>query len=175
MCTFVSKCDLLVSLWLDISRAHSPGIAVPSFSGTQRFNMSCHTPSPRGHSILASPNSTLNDTALLPEMEPILPDLCIEQLWTETSAISRSAEFCYAESMKLLLMFVLKSVLYPCYREKGCQASKVFITSDLCENRYLCFLVESHQQLRWMCVLFIYFASTIMGKTFFAFLLLNFF
>uniref|UniRef100_A0A9J8D0C1 Anaphase-promoting complex subunit 1 n=1 Tax=Cyprinus carpio carpio TaxID=630221 RepID=A0A9J8D0C1_CYPCA len=103
-----------------LSRAHSPGVAVPSFSGAQRFNISCHTPSPRGHSILASPNSTLNDTALLPEMEPILPDLCIEQLWTETSAISR---------------------------EKGCQASKVFITSDLCENRYLCFLVESHQQL----------------------------
>ncbi|XP_067276723.1 anaphase-promoting complex subunit 1 isoform X1 [Pseudorasbora parva] len=109
-----------------LSRAHSPGIAVPSFSGTQRFNMSCHTPSPRGHSILASPNSTLNETALLPEMEPILPDLCIEQLWTETSAISR---------------------------DKGCQASKVFITSDLCENRYLCFLVESHQQLR--CVKFL--------------------
>uniref|UniRef100_A0A8C1SR90 Anaphase-promoting complex subunit 1 n=1 Tax=Cyprinus carpio TaxID=7962 RepID=A0A8C1SR90_CYPCA len=109
-----------------LSRAHSPGVAVPSFSGAQRFNISCHTPSPRGHSILASPNSTLNDTALLPEMEPILPDLCIEQLWTETSAISR---------------------------EKGCQASKVFITSDLCENRYLCFLVESHQQLR--CVKFL--------------------
>uniref|UniRef100_A0A673NII8 Anaphase-promoting complex subunit 1-like n=1 Tax=Sinocyclocheilus rhinocerous TaxID=307959 RepID=A0A673NII8_9TELE len=109
-----------------LSRAHSPGIAAPSFSGAQRFNMSCHTPSPRGHSILASPNSTLNDTALLQEMEPILPDLCIEQLWTETSAISR---------------------------EKGCQASKVFITSDLCENKYLCFLVESHQQLR--CVKFL--------------------
>uniref|UniRef100_A0A8C1Q1R1 Anaphase-promoting complex subunit 1 n=1 Tax=Cyprinus carpio TaxID=7962 RepID=A0A8C1Q1R1_CYPCA len=109
-----------------LSRAHSPGIAAPSFSGAQRFNMSCHTPSPRGHSILASPNSTLNETALLPEMEPILPDLCIEQLWTETSAISR---------------------------EKGCQAAKVFITSDLCENRYLCFLVESHQQLR--CVKFL--------------------
>lgn len=28
------------------------------------------------------------------------------------------------------------------------QASKVFLTSDLCENRYLCFLVESHQHLR---------------------------
>uniref|UniRef100_A0A671M203 Uncharacterized protein n=1 Tax=Sinocyclocheilus anshuiensis TaxID=1608454 RepID=A0A671M203_9TELE len=109
-----------------LSRAHSPGIAAPSFSGAQRFNMSCHTLSPRGHSTLASPNSTLNDTALLQEMEPILPDLCIEQLWTETSAISR---------------------------EKGCQASKVFITSDLCENRYLCFLVESHQQLR--CVKFL--------------------
>lgn len=80
-------------LLCDVSRAHSPGIAVPSFSGTQRFNMSCHTPSPRGHSILASPNSTLNETALLPEMEPILPDLCVEQLWTETSAISRCTEF----------------------------------------------------------------------------------
>uniref|UniRef100_A0A4W4HBL4 Anaphase-promoting complex subunit 1 n=1 Tax=Electrophorus electricus TaxID=8005 RepID=A0A4W4HBL4_ELEEL len=109
-----------------LSRAHSPGIAAPSFTGAQRFNMSCHSPSPRAHSLLASPNSTLNDTALLPEMEPILPDLCIEQLWSESAAA---------------------------YREKSCQASKVFITSDLCESRYLCFLVESHQQLR--CVKFL--------------------
>uniref|UniRef100_A0A8B9HEI4 Anaphase promoting complex subunit 1 n=1 Tax=Astyanax mexicanus TaxID=7994 RepID=A0A8B9HEI4_ASTMX len=110
-----------------LSRAHSPGIAVPSFSGTQRFNISCHSPSVRGHSLLASPNSTLNDTALLPEMEPILPDLCIEQLWTETATTS--------------------------HREKSSQASRVFITSDLCESKYLCFLVESHQQLR--CVKFL--------------------
>lgn len=33
-------------------------------------------------------------------------------------------------------------------RELNSQASKVFLTSDLCENRYLCFLVESHQHLR---------------------------
>ncbi|XP_066534503.1 anaphase-promoting complex subunit 1 isoform X2 [Hoplias malabaricus] len=109
-----------------LSRAHSPGIAAPSFTGAQRFNVSFHSPSSRGHSLLASPNSTLNDTALLPEMEPILPDLCIEQLWSETTTT---------------------------YREKSCQASKVFITSDLCECRYICFLVESHQQLR--CVKFI--------------------
>ncbi|XP_060727920.1 anaphase-promoting complex subunit 1 isoform X2 [Tachysurus vachellii] len=109
-----------------LSRAHSPGMAAPSFTGAQRFNMSCHSPSARGHSLLTSPNSTLNETALMPEMEPILPDLCIEQLWTETISS---------------------------YREKTCQASKVFITSDLCENRYLCFLVESHQQLR--CVKFL--------------------
>ncbi|XP_017320052.1 anaphase-promoting complex subunit 1 isoform X1 [Ictalurus punctatus] len=109
-----------------LSRAHSPGMAAPSFTGTQRFNVSCHSPSARGHSLQASPNSTLNETALMPEMEPILPDLCIEQLWTETTSS---------------------------YREKSCQASKVFITSDLCENRYLCFLVESHQQLR--CVKFL--------------------
>lgn len=33
-------------------------------------------------------------------------------------------------------------------REMNSQASKVFLTSDLCDNRYLCFLVESHQHLR---------------------------
>ncbi|XP_030628160.1 anaphase-promoting complex subunit 1 [Chanos chanos] len=109
-----------------LSRAHSPGIATPSFSGNQRFNMSCHSPCSRGQSLLASLNSTLNETALGPEMEPILPDLCIEHLWTETATTQR---------------------------EKSCQASKVFITSDLCENKYLCFLVESHQQLR--CVKFL--------------------
>ncbi|KAI5108590.1 anaphase-promoting complex subunit 1 isoform X2, partial [Silurus meridionalis] len=115
-----------ISSMAALSRAHSPGMAAPTFTGAQRFNMSCHSPSARGHSLLASPNSTLNETALIPEMEPILPDLCIEQLWTETTSY---------------------------YREKSCQASKVFITSDLCENRYLCFLVESHQQLR--CVKFL--------------------
>uniref|UniRef100_A0A8C2ILL1 Anaphase-promoting complex subunit 1 n=1 Tax=Cyprinus carpio TaxID=7962 RepID=A0A8C2ILL1_CYPCA len=107
------------------SRVHSPSISNMAalryvHAGGNWIRLEKH------EIILASPNSTLNETALLPEMEPILPDLCIEQLWTETSAISR---------------------------EKGCQAAKVFITSDLCENRYLCFLVESHQQLR--CVKFL--------------------
>ncbi|XP_008298246.1 anaphase-promoting complex subunit 1 [Stegastes partitus] len=112
-----------------LSRAHSPGMAAPSFSGAARFNTSFHSPSSRGHhGLLPSPNSTVNETMLVPEMEPIIPDLCMEQLWSETvTAGSR--------------------------REMSSQASKVFLTSDLCENRYLCFLVESHQQLR--CVKFI--------------------
>ncbi|KAG9332862.1 hypothetical protein JZ751_014466 [Albula glossodonta] len=109
-----------------LSRAHSPGMAAPSFSGAQRFNVSCHSPLPRGHSLLGSPNGTLNDSAVLPPTEPIVPKLCIEQLWTEAPTSCR---------------------------EKTCQASKVFIMSDLCETTYLCFLVESHQQLR--CVKFI--------------------
>ncbi|KAJ8250814.1 hypothetical protein COCON_G00227360 [Conger conger] len=108
-----------------LSRAHSPGMATPSFSGAQRFNMSCQSPLPRGHSLLASPNSTLNDS-MATETEPIVPELCIEQLWTESSSGCR---------------------------EKSCQASKVFITTDLCDTKFLCFLVESHQQLR--CVKFI--------------------
>ncbi|CAG6016544.1 unnamed protein product [Menidia menidia] len=112
-----------------LSRAHSPGMAAPSFSGASRFNASFHSPSSRGHhGLLPSPNSTVNETVLLPEMEPIVPDLCMEQLWSETSP----AGF---------------------HRNMSSQASKVFLTSDLCENRYLCFLVESHQQLR--CVKFI--------------------
>uniref|UniRef100_A0A3Q3W0X4 Anaphase-promoting complex subunit 1 n=1 Tax=Mola mola TaxID=94237 RepID=A0A3Q3W0X4_MOLML len=110
-----------------LSRAHSPGMAAPSFSGAARFNPSFHSSSPRGHhGFLSSPNSTANETMLVPEMEPIIPDLCMEQLWSETATAG-------------------------CHRES--QASKVFLTSDLCENRYLCFLVESHQQLR--CVKFI--------------------
>lgn len=78
--------------------------------------------------MLLSPNSPVNETMLVPEMEPIIPDLCMEQLWSET-------------------------VTAGCHREMNSQASKVFLTSDLCENHYLCFLVESHQQLR--CVKFI--------------------
>uniref|UniRef100_A0A3Q0RVK0 Anaphase-promoting complex subunit 1 n=1 Tax=Amphilophus citrinellus TaxID=61819 RepID=A0A3Q0RVK0_AMPCI len=112
-----------------LSRAHSPGMAAPSFSGVARFNTSLHSPSPRGHhGLLASPNSTVNETVLVPEMEPIIPDLCMEQLWSE-------------------------AVTAGFHREMSSQASKVFLTSDLCENHYLCFLVESHQQLR--CVKFI--------------------
>ncbi|XP_028982960.1 anaphase-promoting complex subunit 1 isoform X2 [Betta splendens] len=112
-----------------LSRAHSPGMAAPSFSGAARFNTSFHSPSPRGHhGFLPSPNSTMNETVLVPEMEPIIPDLCMEQLWSET-------------------------ITAGCHKEMNSKASKVFLTSDLCENRYLCFLVESHQQLR--CVKFI--------------------
>ncbi|XP_014267070.3 anaphase-promoting complex subunit 1 [Maylandia zebra] len=112
-----------------LSRAHSPGMAAPSFSGVARFNTSLHSSSPRGHhGLLASPNSTINETVLVPEMEPIIPDLCMEQLWSE--AVTAGSN-----------------------REMSSQASKVFLTSDLCENHYLCFLVESHQQLR--CVKFI--------------------
>ncbi|TKS85950.1 Anaphase-promoting complex subunit 1 [Collichthys lucidus] len=112
-----------------LSRAHSPGMAAPSFSGAARFNTSFHSPSPRGHhGLLPSPNSTVNETVLVPEMEPIVPDLCMEQLWSEAVTAS-------------------------CHREMSSQASKVFLTTDLCENHYLCFLVESHQQLR--CVKFI--------------------
>ncbi len=140
--------------------------------------MSCHTPSPRSHSILASPNSTMNETALLPEMEPILPDLCIEQLWTESSSISRCTEpheFRYPVFMSLRAWSPEISVVSVLGREKGCQASKVFITSDLCENRYLCFLVESQQQLRWMCGLYFFkFNFYINSIDHFAFLVFNY-
>uniref|UniRef100_A0A8C8G0I9 Anaphase-promoting complex subunit 1 n=1 Tax=Oncorhynchus tshawytscha TaxID=74940 RepID=A0A8C8G0I9_ONCTS len=102
-----------ISSMAALSRSHSPGMAAPSFSVAARFNMSYHSSSPRGHSFLPSPNSTANESVLVPEMEPIVPDLCIEQLWSETASS---------------------------HREMSCQASKVFITSDLCENKYLCFL-----------------------------------
>ncbi len=60
-------------------------------------------------------------------------------------------------------------------REKGCQAAKVFITSDLCENRYLCFLVESHQQLRWLGGLYFFkFYFYIYRIDHFAFLVFNY-
>uniref|UniRef100_A0A3B3C1J0 Anaphase-promoting complex subunit 1 n=1 Tax=Oryzias melastigma TaxID=30732 RepID=A0A3B3C1J0_ORYME len=112
-----------------LSRAHSPGMAAPSFTGAARFSQSFNSPNSRGHlGRLPSPNSTLNESVLVPEMEPIIPNLCMEQLWSET-------------------------VTAGCHREMSSQASKVFTTSDLCENHYLCFLVESHQQLR--CVKFI--------------------
>nr|XP_061821876.1 anaphase-promoting complex subunit 1 [Nerophis lumbriciformis] len=117
-----------------LSRAHSPGLAAPSLSGMARFNTTLHSSSPRGHhGVLHSPNSTTNETVLLPELEPIIPDLCMEQLWSEMAAAPATFN-----SMD---------------REMSSQASKVFLTSDVCENRYLCFLVESHQQLR--CVKFV--------------------
>ncbi|XP_077884433.1 anaphase-promoting complex subunit 1 isoform X2 [Ictidomys tridecemlineatus] len=108
-----------------LSRAHSPALGVHSFSGVQRFNLSSHNQSPKRHSISHSPNSNSNGSFLAPETEPIVPELCIDHLWTEP---------------------------IPSIREKNSQASKVFITSDLCGQKFLCFLVESQLQLR--CVKF---------------------
>uniref|UniRef100_A0A8D1CG35 Anaphase-promoting complex subunit 1 n=1 Tax=Sus scrofa TaxID=9823 RepID=A0A8D1CG35_PIG len=108
-----------------LSRAHSPALGVHSFSGVQRFNLSSHNQSPKRHSISHSPNSNSNGSFLAPETEPIVPELCIDHLWTETITNTR---------------------------EKNSQASKVFITTDLCGQKFLCFLVESQLQLR--CVKF---------------------
>uniref|UniRef100_A0A8C8SU53 Anaphase-promoting complex subunit 1 n=1 Tax=Pelusios castaneus TaxID=367368 RepID=A0A8C8SU53_9SAUR len=108
-----------------LSRSHSPALGVHSFSGVQRFNFSSSTQSPRRHSVSHSPNSVSNDSFLSPETEPIVPELCIDHLWTET---------------------VMNM------REKNSQASKVFITTDLYGQKFLCFLVESQLQLR--CVKF---------------------
>nr|XP_055233409.1 anaphase-promoting complex subunit 1-like [Gorilla gorilla gorilla] len=67
-----------------LSRAHSPALGVHSFSGVQRFNISSHNQSPKRHSISHSPNSNSNGSFLAPETEPIVPELCIDHLWTET-------------------------------------------------------------------------------------------
>lgn len=66
------------------SRAHSPALGVHSFSGVQRFNLSSHNQSPKRHSISHSPNSNSNGSFFAPETEPIVPELCIDHLWTET-------------------------------------------------------------------------------------------
>ncbi|NXY32616.1 APC1 protein, partial [Pomatorhinus ruficollis] len=108
-----------------LSRSHSPALGVHSFSGVQRFNFSSSAQSPRRPSITHSPNSVSNDSFLVPETEPIVPELCIDHLWTET---------------------------VPNMREKNSQASKVFISTDFCGQKFLCFLVESQLQLR--CVKF---------------------
>lgn len=123
-----SRAHSPISSMAALSRAHSPGLAAPTFTGAARFNTSFYGSSPKAqHGLLPSPNNTINETMVVPEMKPIVPDLCMEQLWSETGTAS-------------------------CSKELNSQASKVFLTSDLCENRYLCFLVESHQHLR--CVKF---------------------
>ncbi|KAG9468650.1 hypothetical protein GDO78_022271 [Eleutherodactylus coqui] len=103
-----------------LSRSHSPALGVHSFSGVQRFNFSSYTPSPKRLGTSHSPNSTCSDF-LSAEAEPIVPELCIDHLWTETITHTR---------------------------EKNSQAAKVFISTDLCGQKYLCFLVESQHQLR---------------------------
>ncbi|KAM4693876.1 anaphase-promoting complex subunit 1 [Discoglossus pictus] len=103
-----------------LSRSHSPALGVQSFPCAQRFNFSSHSPSPKRLSAQLSPNSTSSDF-LATETEPIVPELCIDHLWTETVVNQRG---------------------------KKCQATKVFITSDLCGQKFLCFLVESQHQLR---------------------------
>ncbi|XP_068088385.1 anaphase-promoting complex subunit 1 isoform X1 [Hyperolius riggenbachi] len=103
-----------------LSRSHSPALGVQSFSGVQRFNFSSYTPSPKRYGASHSPNS-MSSEFFTPETEPIVPELCIDHLWTET--VSN-------------------------IREKNSQATKVFITRDLCGQKFLCFLIESQHQLR---------------------------
>lgn len=74
----------VVSYVFACSRSHSPALGVHSFSGVQRFNFSSNAQSPKRHSITHSPNSTSSDSFLIPETEPIIPELCIDHLWTET-------------------------------------------------------------------------------------------
>nr|XP_060610458.1 anaphase-promoting complex subunit 1 isoform X2 [Anolis sagrei ordinatus] len=107
-----------------LSRSHSPALGVHSFSGVQRFNFSSYAQSPKRHSACHSPSSA-TDSFLAPETELIVPELCIDHLWTEP---------------------------FTTMREKNSQASKVFITTDLCGQKFLCYLVESQLQLR--CVKF---------------------
>ncbi|XP_072103052.1 anaphase-promoting complex subunit 1 isoform X1 [Mobula birostris] len=108
-----------------LSRSHSPSLGASAFSGIQRFNLSTYTPSPKRGRNSHSPNSTLSDSLLVSETEPVIPELCLEHLWTENVVSTR---------------------------EKNSQATKVFITSDLCGQKFLCYLVESRHQLR--CVKF---------------------
>uniref|UniRef100_A0A6I8P4H6 Anaphase-promoting complex subunit 1 n=1 Tax=Ornithorhynchus anatinus TaxID=9258 RepID=A0A6I8P4H6_ORNAN len=108
-----------------LSRSYSPAPGVRSFSGPQRSNFTSLTHSPKRQSVSHSPTSNPGDSFLAPETEPIVPELCLDHLWTEAVANAR---------------------------EKNSQASKAFITSDLCGQKFLCFLVESQLQLR--CVKF---------------------
>ncbi|XP_063774168.1 anaphase-promoting complex subunit 1 isoform X1 [Pseudophryne corroboree] len=103
-----------------LSRSHSPALGVQSFSSVQKFNFSSYTPSPKRLGASHSPNSTSSDF-LSAETEPIVPELCIDHLWTETIVNTR---------------------------EKNSQATKVFITTDLCGQKFLCFVVEPQHQLR---------------------------
>uniref|UniRef100_A0A8I3NF74 Anaphase-promoting complex subunit 1 n=1 Tax=Canis lupus familiaris TaxID=9615 RepID=A0A8I3NF74_CANLF len=121
-----------------LSRAHSPALGVHSFSGVQRFNLSSHNQSPKRHSISHSPNSS-NGSFLAPETEPIVPELCIDHLWTET----------------------ITNI-----REKNSQASKVFITSDLCGQKFLCFLIDTMLVLEGSGNLVLYTGVVRVGKVF---------
>uniref|UniRef100_A0A8C4LFD5 Anaphase promoting complex subunit 1 n=1 Tax=Equus asinus TaxID=9793 RepID=A0A8C4LFD5_EQUAS len=122
-----------------LSRAHSPALGVHSFSGVQRFNLSSHNQSPKRHSISHSPNSNSNGSFFAPETEPIVPELCIDHLWTE----------------------MITNI-----REKNSQASKVFITSDLCGQKFLCFLIDTMLVLEGSGNLVLYTGVVRVGKVF---------
>ncbi|XP_076442081.1 anaphase-promoting complex subunit 1-like [Babylonia areolata] len=111
------------------SRSHSPGVA-SSEAALYRF----HTPSPQVRSpntYFRSPNSSLSASMLVNETcvdAPTAPqpEVCLEHLWTEPAPTIRDGPL-------------------------G-KASKVFLSSDLCGQQYLCFMVPYKQQLR--CVRF---------------------
>uniref|UniRef100_A0A2K6THM9 Anaphase-promoting complex subunit 1 n=1 Tax=Saimiri boliviensis boliviensis TaxID=39432 RepID=A0A2K6THM9_SAIBB len=89
-----------------LSRAHSPALGVHSFSGVQRFNISSHNQSPKRHSISHSPNSNSNGSFLAPETEPIVPELCIDHLWTETMTNIRFVVSCIVSFFILIFSCV---------------------------------------------------------------------
>lgn len=109
------------------SRSHSPALGVHSFSGVQRFNFSSSAQSPRRPSITHSPNSVSNDSFLVPEMEPIVPELCIDHLWTETVPNMRSDGFLGMRMGKQELKW--KPSLFQCF---FCSWSHLGVNSWAC-------------------------------------------
>ncbi|PIK42819.1 putative anaphase-promoting complex subunit 1 isoform X3 [Apostichopus japonicus] len=106
------------------SRPHTP--AASAVKNISQSSLGSHvTPALRkSRSSLGtaySPVMSILATPCADINEPLTPDLCLELGWTESSGRGEG---------------VLS------------RASKVFITRDLCEQKYLCFLVRQHQQLR---------------------------
>ncbi|KAL8567686.1 hypothetical protein ACOMHN_008994 [Nucella lapillus] len=112
-----------------MDRSQSPGVA-SSEAALYRF----HTPSPQvrgSHLYLRSANTSLNASMMVNEscldgLSAPQPEVCLEHLWTEPAPTLRDGPL-------------------------G-KASKVFLSSDLCGQQYLCFMVPYKQQLR--CVRF---------------------
>ncbi|KAJ8046075.1 Anaphase-promoting complex subunit 1 [Holothuria leucospilota] len=107
------------------SRPHTPAaLSVSAGKSINQSSVSGHmTPSLLHRSSMGTANSPVMSILATPCAdinEPLTPDLCLELGWTESSG----------------WVGVLN------------KASKVFISQDLCEQKYLCFLVRQHQQLQ---------------------------
>ncbi|XP_072170160.1 anaphase-promoting complex subunit 1-like [Diadema setosum] len=108
------------------SRQQSPAVS-RSVSRSYSPGQSLPFASPGGsHTPQSSypwtPQASTADTMCDEVSEPLLPELCLEHCWTEPLSSNRDG--------------VLG------------QASKVFLTSDLCGQSYLCFLLPHRHQLR---------------------------
>ncbi|XP_070577566.1 anaphase-promoting complex subunit 1-like [Ptychodera flava] len=103
-----------------LSRSQSPSFHHSSSSGI------CMSPGMRSPAISRSPvvsfsTSVINDSCV-DVVEPLAPEICLDHIWTEHSPTQCEG---------------------PQYK-----ASKAFLTSDMCGQKFLCYLVELCRELR---------------------------
>ncbi|XP_077996954.1 anaphase-promoting complex subunit 1-like [Glandiceps talaboti] len=104
-----------------MSRSQSPSLHFSNFSSMSPS--ATRSPAISRSPAMSFSTSQLNETGFGIDMvEPLAPEICLDHLWTET--ISTQCE------------------------GPQNQASKAFLTTDMCGQKFLCYLIENRRELR---------------------------